>query len=503
MDRPTRRFLEFGSFRIDTEDGRLFENDSHIPLAPKLGDLLILLAENNGHTLTKDELMDRIWPGTVVEENSLTRSISILRKTLGDASGNGSYIHTVPKRGYRFEADVHVVLEDEEELIVERRTNYSVTLHNRQDNGSQVTRLFPILLARRAYIVGLGIVASVIVLLGISWTSRVGDVRGLAMSSHNSDRAVDPEALELYNRGRDLWRARSAAGLHQATILLEQAVERDANFALGHAALADAYAFDTGNWKKVEETANRAIELDPGLGEAYAAIGFVKLFWEWQPAEAEAQFRKSIALAPDYPTAHQWYAAFLAADTQFNEALFEIDRAVELDPDSLAAATDRCQILYFLQRYEQAEIQCKQVLSVDPNFFAAHLHLYDIYTASGRFDEAVAAFFRTEQLAVNHSTLPDQLAPLKDAYDRGGIKAFWRARLDFIDKPAGYGGFAAAKYYARLGDNDRTVDALYQAYERRDFDFPFFRAEPMLRKCCSDLPGHQKLLALWRGAAKP
>ncbi len=489
MQQLHKHFYEFGSFRIDTAERELLREGEPVQLTPKVFDLLLFLVKNRGRTLGKDDLMQEVWPGTFVEENNLSRNISMLRKVLGDDFHDSGFIKTIPKRGYRFESDVQELFEEEEALVVEKRTRYSLAL---SENSS-------FLKSRLTRRIAAASVAVLIVLTAFVWftgSTQRNKVQS-ASEAWSLAGAQNAESFELYTRGRELWRNRSAAGLHEATMLLEQSVEKDPSFALAHAALADAYAFDTGNWKEVEERASRAIELNPNLGEPYASIGFVKFYWEWNPAEAERYFRRSIERDPDYATAHQWYSILLAADGQFNEALSEIDRALEIDPRSLAAQADRCQILYFVERYDEAESQCRQVLETDDKFFAAHLILYDIYTAKHMYDDAIDEFFKTEQLAVNHSTMPEQLKTLKLAYDTGGIRAFWRERIRTLNKPSGNGGFAVGKYHARLGDNDEALASLQRASEKPNFDFPFFLAEPVFRKCCGKDPRFRELLALW------
>jgi adenylate cyclase len=115
----------------------------------------------------------------------------------------------------------------------------------------------------------------------------------------------DPEAYENYLKGRTLWQNRSSQNLHKAMLLLEQAIQKDSNFALAQAALADAYAFDYQNWRKAEETVRQAIHLNPNLGEPHASIWFVKMFWEWKLKEAEEEFKQAIKLSPNYATGHQ------------------------------------------------------------------------------------------------------------------------------------------------------------------------------------------------------
>lgn len=479
----TKRFYEFESFRIDAEERQLMRDGRLISLTPKAFDLLLVLVENGRHTLTKDELIQRLWTGTFVEENNLSRNISMLRKALGDDFHDSRFIKTIPKRGYRFDSNVKVVLEEEEDLLVERRASYTIGLRGEtREDGESWTLLSPTSFFSSRYRVIAAMVlaaATLAVLAGaISWTR---ENRALATRGTAND-----EAFDLYRRGRELWRNRSAAGLHEATLLLEQAVEKEPDFALGHAALADAYAFDTGNWTKTEETAKRAIEIDPNLGEPYATLGFVELFWKWNSAEAERYFKKSIALNPEYATARQWYAVRLAADRQFNEALAEINRALELEPQSVAMNADFCQILYFVQRYDDAETQCKKTIALDPNFFAAHLLLYEIYTAKGMYAEAFAEFFRTEQLAANHSTLPEQLDELKSAFERGGIREFWRTQIKILNGPSPDAGYTTAWYYAQLGNKDKALLCLERSYEKRDFGFVLFAADPVLREYSDD-----------------
>src|SRR5436309_8796392 len=97
-----KHFFEFGPFRLDPAERQLLRNNQPVPLAPKAFDTLLLLVENSGHLLTKDELMKRLWPETFVEEVNLAQNISAIRRALDDKNGGTQYIETVPKGGYRF-----------------------------------------------------------------------------------------------------------------------------------------------------------------------------------------------------------------------------------------------------------------------------------------------------------------------------------------------------------------------------------------------------------------
>ncbi|HEX6622091.1 MAG TPA: transcriptional regulator, partial [Pyrinomonadaceae bacterium] len=109
MSGQEKHFYQFGPFRLDPVKRRLLRDGGPVPLTPKAFDTLLALVEQSGRTVEKDELMRRVWPGAVVEENNLNQNITALRKTLGDSRQESQYIATVPGLGYRFVADVREV----------------------------------------------------------------------------------------------------------------------------------------------------------------------------------------------------------------------------------------------------------------------------------------------------------------------------------------------------------------------------------------------------------
>jgi pimeloyl-ACP methyl ester carboxylesterase/DNA-binding winged helix-turn-helix (wHTH) protein len=128
MKRPANRFYIFGMFRIDVIERVLLGANGVLPLTPKAFDTLMFLVENNGHVLGKHELMEQVWPDSFVEENNLAQNISILRKVLGTGPDGKHYIQTVPKRGYRFVADVQDTANMDEGLVVRERTRARVVV---------------------------------------------------------------------------------------------------------------------------------------------------------------------------------------------------------------------------------------------------------------------------------------------------------------------------------------------------------------------------------------
>src|SRR5260370_34693159 len=109
MNRQAKHFYTFGPFRFDPEERLLLRDGKPVPLAPKVIETLLLLVQNAGHLVDKDDLMNRVWPDAFVEEGNLNKNIFLLRKVLSEATNVREYIENIPKRGYRFVVDVREV----------------------------------------------------------------------------------------------------------------------------------------------------------------------------------------------------------------------------------------------------------------------------------------------------------------------------------------------------------------------------------------------------------
>lgn len=133
MQPQGRHIYEFGPFRLDESQRRLLKDDRPVALEPKVFDTLLTLVENKGRLVFKEEIMSRVWPDSFVEEVNLNRSISTLRKALGERASHPAYIETVPKRGYRFAANVVEVFDDEADLILEKRTSAEIVTEEEEE----------------------------------------------------------------------------------------------------------------------------------------------------------------------------------------------------------------------------------------------------------------------------------------------------------------------------------------------------------------------------------
>jgi pimeloyl-ACP methyl ester carboxylesterase/DNA-binding winged helix-turn-helix (wHTH) protein/class 3 adenylate cyclase len=139
MSRQARRLYGFGPFRVDPVERTLLHNERPVQLTPKVFDTLLVLVENSGRILGKNELMQIVWPDSFVEENNLAQNISVLRKVLGEGAEGLKYIETVPKRGYRFTASVEELGgEPEADLIIRERTRARVVIEEEDETGQDL-----------------------------------------------------------------------------------------------------------------------------------------------------------------------------------------------------------------------------------------------------------------------------------------------------------------------------------------------------------------------------
>src|SRR5215213_3345742 len=156
-DKFQNRIYTFGGFRLDTAEHTLRHGAEPIPLTHKAIELLILLVERRGQTLTKNELMDALWRDTYVDENNLAVTVMMLRKAFGETAFDKKFIETVPKRGYRFVAETEETTAD---LLIEKQTTTRITIEEKNTSGMRRVLRRPVAVAA-VILAGLGIFLAV------------------------------------------------------------------------------------------------------------------------------------------------------------------------------------------------------------------------------------------------------------------------------------------------------------------------------------------------------
>jgi len=289
-----------------------------------------------------------------------------------------------------------------------------------------------------------------------------------------------PDAYQLYAKGRYSWNKRSFAGMKDAEYNFRRAIEKDPEFALAYLGLADKLFTEPAN-PEGYSALNKALALDPNLGEAYATAGFAHIFHQWDWQRAEENLKRSIELKPGYGTAHQWYATLLAITGRVDEAKQEMRRALEIDPMSANFLADLGQMYYFAREYDEAESYCHKALEIAPNFVFAHEYLFEIYLKTGRVAEAFEecrqhAKINTFDPAKDNA--PDD-ARLRAKYLQAGMRGFLLQRIEDHGMRCPGTCYVLSKFYARLGDKEQALGGLEKAYEAKDFLMPFVNTDPV------------------------
>ena len=288
----------------------------------------------------------------------------------------------------------------------------------------------------------------------------------------------NPEAYELYLKGRYSWNKRTGAELDKAISYFNQAIAKDPGYALAYSGLADAYAVLPGyggtpseDYPKSNAAARKALELDPTLPHPHAVLGSNEMDYDWDFAGGEAEFKKALELDPNDATAHQLYAMTIA---QFGgreqEALAEINRAHQLDPQSLIISRSVGSVLTMAGKYDEAIAVCEKLVHDNPAFALAHSCLANAYWGKRMYPQVIE-----EQKAYSQLSGDQNEVAFASALEQGFRSAGWKGALTKsiearqAQRKTGYSSaYEIGALYAELGDKDQAFRWFETAYQERD-----------------------------------
>jgi TolB-like protein/Tfp pilus assembly protein PilF len=576
--------LHFDTFEVDLHSCELRNQGAKIRLQPQPFQLLALLLEHPGKMVTRKEIRQRLWSSdTFVDfEHSLNTSIKKLREALGEEAGTPRYIETLPRYGYRFIGKVERIARPSvagprgrRAAPVQARQFESIAvlpLENLSSDPEQeyfADGLTDALITCLGKFAGLRVISrtSVMQYKGarkplpqiarelnvdtvvegtvqrsgsrVRVTAQLLDARAdrhLWAESYDRDlrdilvlqeevaqaiaseirislapreqtriahvRAVNPEAYEAYLKGRYCANQLTPVGWMKANEHFMQAMKADPTYAPAYAAFADncvwaSYGITGAQrvevYAKGREAASRALELDDTLAEAHAALAGLKFHFGWDWAGAEKGYRRALELNPNSVAAHDAYGEFLMRMKRPDESIAEYKRAQELDPRSLAVST-RLGWSYGLKRqYEPAIRQFQKVLELDPNFTLARFSLGVAYEETGRHDEAIREI--QAALATDKESGPF-LTYLGYTHGMAGRREEALTVLAEFRRRAANGGvprFYFALLYLGMHQNGEALAELEKAYEERDDWMVTLKASPELDPLRSD-PRFQDLM---------
>jgi TolB-like protein/DNA-binding winged helix-turn-helix (wHTH) protein/lipoprotein NlpI len=313
---------------------------------------------------------------------------------------------------------------------------------------------------------------------------------------------VNPEAYDLYLKGRFYWNQRTPGALKESIGYFQEATVKDANFALAYAGLADAYNISNilglyspkESFPQAKAAAMRAIELDPSLAEAHAALGMEKSHYEFDFPGAEREFLKALEVNPNSPYAHLFYSnCFLMPMGRTAQAIAENKRAVEIDPLSLPINNFMGMTYMLAGDNGNAYRQFQHTIAMDPSFPLAHDYFSWLLTTMGRYEDAIKEHEKSEVLS---GSTPEEAATeatvMERAFKSGGEKGFWQKHLELELEARNQPGaeaspFVLAAAYAMAGQTDKAFEWLEKGYEEHEGqDLTLLKFDPAFKSLRSD-----------------
>ena len=274
----------------------------------------------------------------------------------------------------------------------------------------------------------------------------------------------------------------------------EQAVTKDASYALAYAGLADCYNLlgyyglrsPRESFRRAKQAALRALHLDDSLVEAHVSMGFANAVYEWDWVAAEREFRRAIEIKPDYSTAHQWYGEYLAGQGRDVEAQAELRRAQELDPLSVITHAASGLVLYFGHHYEDAIVQLQKAVELDNNFWPAHWLLGTTLAIMQRYQDAIVQIETAQSLSGGNPRMLGELGFVHAVSGNRSALQTVLSQLRRLSKERYVSSFNLAMIAAGRGLMDEALDALHRSCKERTWDIAYLNHDPKLDSLRTD-----------------
>jgi TolB-like protein/DNA-binding winged helix-turn-helix (wHTH) protein len=311
------------------------------------------------------------------------------------------------------------------------------------------------------------------------------------ISPENATAAHDPEAHALYLEARYLWNQRNFSAELKSVDLLQQAIARDPNYALAWAGLADSLIVIGDNEEvdpaaylpRARDAATKALQLDPSLAEAHAALGMVACIYDYDWPTAEREYKKAFDLNPSYASAHQYYALGLMAHGRFAEADAQLETAGRLDPLALIVNVDLALLRKYQRDFDGVIAVSKSILERDPNYNLGYSMLTTGYYCERRWDDWRAADAKHHQEEFTRAMVSGHPDEIEQAYRKVMDQAKAGARRPFY----------AASCANQKGERSVALDWLEKSYQHHDYWLLFINVDPEMDPIRSD-PRFQALI---------
>jgi eukaryotic-like serine/threonine-protein kinase len=302
----------------------------------------------------------------------------------------------------------------------------------------------------------------------------------------NKSSATNPEAYQLYLKGRYHANQTTAAGLKKSIEYFQQAMDKDPGYALAYAGLADSYSALGGDWlylppsdsfPKAKAAAMKALELDDTLAEAHAALAYAVFFADWDWPSTEREFKRAIELNPNSALSHDRYAECLKTRLRFNESMAEAQRAQELDPLSPEIVAQLGNVYLFTRRYDESIAQYQKALDLNPNLPVVRALLSWAYAMKRMYPQALAEYDKVadqdKAVAAQNQFVASGLGWVYAVSGRRADALKIAQELKDLSSRTYVDFYQLGGIYAGLGDKDEAFRLLEKGYAQHSATMPW------------------------------
>lgn len=468
----------FKSFVVDKSERRLLCGGQVVPLTPKVFDTLVYLVERAGHLVEKGEILNAVWPDSIVEEVNLARSVHTLRKALGQ--GEDVYIETVPTKGYRFVADV--------ELIQKEADGKALTETGSADK--RVPAALPAADSRsfsRQGLKGFGIVILLGSILFAASLALILAFTGTEFPASTVTSKTDSGlAYSEYRQGRVyLDRHLGQKDVQMALEHFERAVEADPKFVDAIVGSADALMltfWDTHSNDDIVKAMTyleNALELDDSNAYAHTVKCRLLSTYKWQQERAQQACERAVELDPDSSAVQRELGYFLNSQGRTEEALEAMRKAASIEPTSRNKRSIGV-VLYHARRFDEAIAQFKQIMDTDPEYLEVLKWTRWAYEMKGDHQGAFEELVKEERM---NGLAPEKIRQLRETFRTKGWKGVLRSRLDAKKE---LDSFRDVCDLAQLGETELAFEVLDKLMDRHAVMLVTIGREPLLDPLRSD-----------------
>lgn len=432
-----------GRYVVDLAARHLFLDDKRIILPWRCFEAFVILVEANGAIVDRETLFRRLWPGIEVEETSLTKVLSQLRRVLSSGDPAAEYVETIPRLGYRLAVTVRSVTTPNGAAAwppVGRHTGRGVFMR----------------------VVGGLLIVVIAGILG-TWGWR-------------RYRTIEA-AEDHYQEGRRLNRQSEPSSTRGAIEEFRRATELNPSRALYFTALAQALnrvtSSEPTDFQSSRQAAERSVELDPACGGCQATLGFVLFtrFWEWE--KAGVHLRQGARLDPENPGLRGYVAMYLCSQGKPAEALGHMEEAIGMAPYFARSHQLRTAALVLLGRYPEAIAASDRALSLNALDKATWDWRAHALLLAGREREALAAWLEFGW--------KEHAAEIDELYRANGIAGALRRLLELTGdwKSRGGSSYRRAQWRMHLGEHEKAIEELELAVQFRHFNLIYVSSDPV------------------------